>query len=73
MPTVQRWAARYRQLGASGMADRSSRPHRCPSQTPTRTERRIIKLPGQAISWAAVAQLLSIGSMCAVGEPGSTV
>ncbi len=27
-----------------GMADRSSRPHRSPNQTPTRTERRIIKV-----------------------------
>jgi len=26
------------------MADRSSRPHRCPRRTPTRTERRIIKV-----------------------------
>ena len=26
------------------MVDRSSRPHRCPSQTPTRVERRIVKL-----------------------------
>ncbi|MHA3022753.1 IS481 family transposase [Mycobacterium sp. BMJ-28] len=42
--TAQRWAARYRELGQAGMADRSSRPHRSPHQTPTRTERRIIKV-----------------------------
>jgi transposase InsO family protein len=42
--TAARWAARYRQSGAAGMADRSSRPHRCPGQLPLRTERRIIKL-----------------------------
>jgi transposase InsO family protein len=42
--TAQRWAARYRELGEAGMADRSSRPHHSPSQTPTRTERRIIKV-----------------------------
>jgi transposase InsO family protein len=42
--TAQRWAGRYRELGAAGMADRSSRPHRSPNQTPTRTERRIIKV-----------------------------
>jgi transposase InsO family protein len=42
--TAARWAARYRELGAAGMADRSSRPHRRPNQTPTRTERRIIKV-----------------------------
>jgi transposase InsO family protein len=42
--TAARWAARYRQLGAVGMGDRSSRPHASPWRTPARTERRIIKL-----------------------------
>ncbi|WP_199254324.1 IS481 family transposase [Mycolicibacterium mengxianglii] len=42
--TAQRWAARYRELGPAGMADRSSRPHHSPNQTPARTERRIIKV-----------------------------
>jgi transposase InsO family protein len=42
--TAQRWAARYRELGEAGMTDRSSRPHHSPSRTPTRTERRIIKV-----------------------------
>jgi transposase InsO family protein len=42
--TASRWAGRYRREGAVGMADRSSRPHQSPNQTPTRTERRIIKV-----------------------------
>ena len=42
--TAKRWADRYRQHGASGMTDRSSRPHHSPRRTPTRTERRIIKV-----------------------------
>lgn len=42
--TAARWAGRYRELGAAGMADRSSRPYRSPNRTPTRTERRIIKV-----------------------------
>jgi transposase InsO family protein len=42
--TAARWAGRYRALGEAGMADRSSRPHCSPNQTPTRTERRIIKV-----------------------------
>jgi transposase InsO family protein len=42
--TAARWAARYRQLGPAGMADRSSRPHHSPRRTPARTERRIIKV-----------------------------
>ncbi len=42
--TAQRWADRYRQFGQAGMTDRSSRPHHSPTRTPTRTERRIIKV-----------------------------
>jgi transposase InsO family protein len=42
--TAARWAARYRELGKAGMADRPSRPRRCPRRTPSRTERRIIKV-----------------------------
>ncbi len=42
--TAQRWADRYRDHGEAGMADRSSRPHHSPKRTPTRTERRIIKV-----------------------------
>jgi transposase InsO family protein len=42
--TARRWAGRYRAQGEAGMADRSSRPHTSPQRTPTRTERRIIKV-----------------------------
>jgi transposase InsO family protein len=42
--TAARWAARYRLYGAAGMIDRSSRPRHSPTRTPTRTERRIIKV-----------------------------
>jgi NAD(P)-dependent dehydrogenase (short-subunit alcohol dehydrogenase family) len=42
--TAARWAGRYRLAGVAGMVDRSSRPHRSPGRTPTRTERRIIKV-----------------------------
>jgi transposase InsO family protein len=42
--TATRWASRYRAHGVVGMADRSSRPHHSPKRTPTRTERRIIKV-----------------------------
>jgi transposase InsO family protein len=42
--TAARWAARYRQAGAAGMADRSSRPRTSPARTPRRTERRIVGL-----------------------------
>ncbi|WP_068009998.1 IS481 family transposase, partial [Nocardia pseudobrasiliensis] len=42
--TAKRWADRYRCAGEAAMADRSSRPHHSPRRTPTRTERRIIKV-----------------------------
>ncbi|WP_445402425.1 IS481 family transposase [Streptomyces sp. LE64] len=59
--TAQRWAARYQALGESGMNDRSSRPHHSPGRTPTRTERRIIKVR-LARRWgpARIAHLLGL-------------
>ncbi len=42
--TAARWAGRYRDLGEAGMTDRSSRPRTSPARTPTRTERRVIKV-----------------------------
>jgi len=43
-PTAHRWATRYRDLGAVGMADRSSRPHHSPRRTPAPVVRRIVHL-----------------------------
>ncbi len=42
--TAKKWADRYRAGGLQAMVDRSSRPHRSPGRTPTRTERRIVNL-----------------------------
>jgi transposase-like protein len=42
--TAVRWVSRYRDHGEAAMVDRSSRPHHSPNRTPTRTERRIIKV-----------------------------
>ncbi|WP_248958444.1 IS481 family transposase [Sphaerisporangium perillae] len=59
--TAQRWASRYRRYGQAGMSDRSSRPHHSPRRTPTRTERRIIKVR-LARRWgpARIAYLLGL-------------
>jgi hypothetical protein len=43
-PTAHRWATRYRDLGAVGMADRPSRPHDSPRRTPAPVVRRIVHL-----------------------------
>lgn len=42
--TVTRWAGRYRDHDEADMTDRTSRPATSPNRTPTRTERRIIKV-----------------------------
>ncbi|MBP2367545.1 hypothetical protein JOF36_003241 [Pseudonocardia parietis] len=42
--TAVRWAGRYREDGEAGLEDRSGRPRHSPARTPTRTERRIIKI-----------------------------
>jgi hypothetical protein len=42
--TARRWAQRYRQLGAAGMVDRSSRPHHSPRQTRPKVERKVLHL-----------------------------
>ncbi|GER23508.1 IS481 family transposase [Zafaria cholistanensis] len=43
-PTAKRWADRYREHGEAGMADKSSRPHRCPHRTPPAVVKRIVAL-----------------------------
>lgn len=42
--TAARWSRRYRESGAEGMVDRSSRPLRSPARLPVRLERRIVGL-----------------------------
>jgi transposase InsO family protein len=43
-PTATRWSHRYRELGAAGMSDRSSRPRRSPQRTPQPVVRQIVHL-----------------------------
>ena len=41
--TAYKWLRRFREEGPTGLADRSSRPHRCPHRTPEAIERRILQ------------------------------
>jgi transposase InsO family protein len=41
---AHRWVARFRVEGEAGLADRSSRPHRCPRRTPTEMEQQVLQL-----------------------------
>lgn len=42
--TVRKWRDRYLAEGNAGLADRSSRPRRCPNRTPRAIQRRVIRL-----------------------------
>ncbi len=60
-PTAKRWAERYRQAGEAGMADRSSRPHRCPRRTPAPLVRKIVHLRWkQRLGPVAIADRLGL-------------
>jgi transposase InsO family protein len=43
-PTAKRWAERYQVMGAEGMGDQSSRPHRQPGRTAAPVVRKIVHL-----------------------------
>lgn len=42
--TAAKWWRRFQEEGPRGLEDRSSRPRRCPHQTPARVEQRILRL-----------------------------
>ncbi len=41
---AHRWIARFRAEGEAGLADRSSRPHRCPRRTSAAVEQQVLQL-----------------------------
>jgi transposase InsO family protein len=64
--TAAKWWGRYLDEGEVGLVDRSSRPRRCPHQTPARIERRIVALRRtRKLGPARIASIL--------GLPASTV
>ena len=64
--TARKWAARFREEGPAGMADRSSRPRSCRHQTPPEVVRRIVQL-----RWRHRLGPVQIGGQ--LGIPASTV
>jgi transposase InsO family protein len=64
--TADKWWKRWLVEGDEGLDDRSSRPHRCPHQTPARVEARIVRIRQRRKLGPA-----RISSM--VGVPASTV
>ncbi len=63
--SVFKWLRRYREQGESGLADRSSRPHRMPRTTPSEWQQVIVELRQTRMTGARIAAHL--------GRPRSTV
>jgi len=58
--TVRKWVRRYRQGGASGLVDRSSRPRRSPKATARALCRRIVLLRQRRRTMALIAKRLAV-------------
>lgn len=63
--TVYKWLRRFAEEGLAGLAQRSSRPHRCPRATAARVVRRILRLRTRRLTGPEIAEQL--------GLPPSTV
>ena len=63
--TVRKWRDRFAAEGEAGLADRSSRPHRCPSRLATHDEDQIEALRRNRMTGPAIARQL--------GRPVSTI
>jgi transposase InsO family protein len=64
--TADKWWRRWIAEGEAGLQDRSSRPRRCPHQTPARVEERIVRIrQRRKLGPARIASI--------VGVPASTV
>jgi transposase InsO family protein len=62
--TAYKWLRRFQASGASGLEDRSRRPHQSPSRSPAEMEEAIIKLRGQHPAWGGrklETRLLTLG------------
>ncbi|GAA4834535.1 hypothetical protein GCM10023221_09130 [Luteimicrobium xylanilyticum] len=65
-PTANRWATRYAAMGAEGMADRSSRPHKVANKTPVHRVKQVVHL-----RWKKRLSPVEIGARLPM--PASTV
>ena len=85
--TVRKWCARFAAEGAAGLADRSSRPHRCPRRLGEEAEAEIERLRRQRLSGPAIARQarrpvstvgvvlrrLGLGRLCALDPKPPTI
>ena len=61
--TVAKWLGRFRAEGIAGLADRSSRPHSSPSQTPWATGEAVEVLRRARCTQDHIAQELGLGDV----------
>jgi hypothetical protein len=58
--TAYKWLARFREEGVAGLADRASRPHRCPHQTPEAKRQWAIALRRERHTYRTISQRLGL-------------
>ncbi|ATJ81936.1 IS481 family transposase [Halomonas beimenensis] len=59
--TVYKWVRRYRDEGEAGLLDRSSRPCRCPHETPDAIRAQVIARRRQRQTYRQIAEQVGIG------------
>lgn len=62
LKTVAKWVRRFRAGGIEALADRSSRPHSLPRQTPATTCEQVESLRRQRQTQAAIAAALGLSA-----------
>jgi len=58
--SASKWVSRFRQGGRVALADRSSRPHRCPRTTPVEVSERVERLRRERKTGVQIAQLTGL-------------
>jgi transposase len=58
--TAAKWLRRFRQEGAVGLRDRSSRPHSSPQQTPEILRRKVLELRQKPLTGLEITQTIGL-------------
>jgi len=59
--TAYKWLRRFREEGANGLVDRSSRPHHCPQALPEATQASIVAARTERQTYRQISQSLNVG------------
>ena len=69
--TAYRWLRRYREESGAVLADRSSRPHHCPSATDRKRVRRIVRLRRRRLVAWEIAHRVGVPRSHRVSDPAT--